>query len=84
MSKKDELFERVAQIIAETFDVKRELIKPETTSDDVDGWDSLAHTILMVRLQRRLSVKIGEKIAASASNVGELCDMIAAANDIAR
>lgn len=78
----DELFERVSQIIAETLNVKRDVITRDTMAEDVDGWDSLTHTILMVRLQRRLNLTVGEKIAATATNVGELCDMIAAVNHI--
>lgn len=78
----DELFERVSQIIAETLNVKRDVITRDTMAEDVDGWDSLTHTILMVRLQRRLNLTVGEKIAATATKVGELCDMIAAVNHI--
>ena len=78
----DELFERVSQIIAETLNVKQDVITRDTMAEDVDGWDSLTHTILMVRLQRRLNLTVGETIAATATNVGELCDMIAAVNHI--
>ena len=65
---------RVIAVIAETFGADPAGIGRDTTADDVDGWDSLAHTILMIRLERALGVRIDEATAAGAANVGELID----------
>lgn len=70
----DELAKQVRKIIAETFNVDEGEITNETTADDVDGWDSLAHTILMVRLQRNLSLTIPETLAANSETVGALIE----------
>jgi acyl carrier protein len=64
--------EIVYQIIAETFDCTLDSITDATQSIDVDGWDSLAHSILMVRLQRALNVTIPETLASQATDVGDL------------
>lgn len=70
----DELAKQVRKIIAETFNVDEGEIANETTADDVDGWDSLAHTILMVRLQRNLNLTIPETLAANSETVGALIE----------
>jgi acyl carrier protein len=67
---------KVRAIIAETFNVARSDITDDTVADDVDGWDSLAHTVLMVRLQKKLRVAIPEHVAANVQTVGELIEAL--------
>ncbi len=64
----------VIAVIADTFGVDASEIGRDTTADDVDGWDSLAHTILMMRLERTLGLKIDEATASGVASVGELID----------
>jgi acyl carrier protein len=67
---------KVRAIIAETFNVASSDITDDTVADDVDGWDSLAHTVLMVRLQKKLRVAIPEHVAANVQTVGELIEAL--------
>ena len=67
---------RVVAIVAQTFSVPASTISRATTADDVDGWDSLGHSILMVRLSTGLEMPVGEDIASGADNVGELVDLL--------
>lgn len=69
---------RVIAVIAETFGADPAAIGRDTTADDLDGWDSLSHTILMMRLERALGVGIDEATAGGAANVGELIDALEA------
>lgn len=66
----------VIGMIAETFSVDADGISNTTTAEDVDGWDSLAHTVLMIRLGKRLGLSIPEAIASEARNVGALVQML--------
>jgi acyl carrier protein len=66
----------VVDVIAETFGIDSSCVSRATTAADVDGWDSLAHTVLMVRLEKRLGRPISERIAARADSVGELIDLL--------
>lgn len=66
----------VMAVVAETFPSGPSNISRETTAADVDGWDSLAHTVLMVRLEKRLGMPISDRIAAKADSVGELIDLL--------
>lgn len=66
----------VMAVVAETFPGGASNISRDTTAADVDGWDSLAHTVLMIRLEKRLGMPISDRIAARASSVGELIDLL--------
>jgi acyl carrier protein len=70
----------VRKVIAETFGVSPDSITRETTADDVDGWDSLSHTVLMIRLGRALGAPVSERLAAEAVNVGALADGLVASS----
>jgi acyl carrier protein len=72
----DDIAGKVRAIIAETFNVASSDITDDTVADDVDGWDSLAHTVLMVRLQKKLRVAIPEHVAANVQTVGELIEAL--------
>ena len=68
----------VRRVIAETFNYPESDITDDTVAEDVDGWDSLKHTILMIRLGRALGISIPEEVAANASSVGDLIDRLSA------
>lgn len=73
-----EVFKKVRDVIAETFNFPVSDIDRDTVADDVSGWDSLSHTILMIRLQTVLSIEIPESVAAESETVGELSDALSA------
>lgn len=66
----------VATVIGETFFIDPSLVTRSTRAVDVDGWDSLSHTVLMIRLEKRLGFSISDRIAAKATDVGELIDLL--------
>lgn len=72
---RSELYELVTKVISDTFAYPQDGLSEDTVAEDVDGWDSLKHTILMVRLQRAVGVTFPESIA-EAGNVAELVDRI--------
>ena len=78
MTSKTDVPAIVMAVVAETFPGGSPNISRETTAADVDGWDSLAHTVLMIRLEKRLGMPISDRIAAKAGSVGELIDLICA------
>ena len=47
-----------------------------TTSNDVGGWDSMAHARIIYALEERLNIKIDTSRAFSVRNVGELVALI--------
>lgn len=71
---RDEIQQVVINTIGDTFDHPKDAIYSDTIADDVDGWDSLSHTILMIRLQNQLGMTIPESVAALSPTVGALID----------
>jgi acyl carrier protein len=72
-----EIEQRVFAVIADVFNADAASIGRDTVADDVDGWDSLAHTVLMMRLERVFGIRIDEATASGAGNAGELADAVA-------
>lgn len=72
----DTLAQKVKAIVAETFNAAESDITDATVAADIDGWDSLSHTLLMVRLQKHLGVAITEEVAVSAATVGDLIEAL--------
>lgn len=69
-------FEQLNAIFCKVFyddDIK---ITRETTSDDVDGWDSLSHLNLVVSVEKHFGIKFNDAEIAKWKNVGELMDSL--------
>ncbi|PWB84296.1 MAG: hypothetical protein C3F11_02040 [Methylocystaceae bacterium] len=62
----------VVRAITECFGCEADDIADDTVAADVVGWDSLGHTVLMMRIERLLGFKIPEIVAANAKDVGDL------------
>ena len=62
----------VMSLVEDTFDIPQGRITLSTHVDDVAGWDSLGHSVLLVRIQRRLKIPIAEEHAGFVETVGEL------------
>ena len=51
-------------------------ISRETTALEVDGWDSLTHTIVLMAVEKEFGVSIPVSESESLQNVGELLDLV--------
>lgn len=63
--------DRVAGVIRETFGVDDIDVMPETVAEDVPGWDSLSHTILILSLEEAFGIELPADTRGFA-NLGEL------------
>ena len=52
------------------------LIKEEYSADDVDGWDSLTHIMLIVETEKKFNIKFLSSEIMSWENVGKMIDCI--------
>lgn len=59
-------------IFQEVFKDEKMEIKPEMTADDVEGWDSFSHVILINAVEIRFNIKFTLKEIMSLKNVGDL------------
>jgi acyl carrier protein len=74
---KEDVLTKVCRIVGESFNVDPAQISAETVAEDVEGWDSLAHARLVLRLQRIFNIDLDPTAANAAQNVGELAALVA-------
>ena len=71
-----EAFQVVEQALRVTFKDPDLEINRDTTADDIDGWDSLSHAVIIMRLEKNCNVRIPPSMATSFRNIGELVDRL--------
>lgn len=71
-----ELLERLNAIFCEVFDDEDIRVVPETTANDVDGWDSLSHVNLIVAIEVKFNIRFSQKDLMSFRNVADLLNCI--------
>ena len=72
------VFDRLADVIRTTFRLPNAAISRETTADDVAGWDSLRHAILLMNVERAFAIRFDPAEVLDLDNVGALADVVAA------
>jgi acyl carrier protein len=53
-------------------------LRDDTTAGDVDGWDSVAHVMLILATERKFGIRFESSEIANAANVGEFVSVIEA------
>jgi acyl carrier protein len=71
-----ELQDKVNQIFREVFNDDDINITPETTANDIDGWDSLSHVNLIVAIETRFRINFSQKELLTFKNVADLLKSI--------
>lgn len=76
---KEEIIAAIAEAVREETDEPDIEIGPETTSDTVPGWDSLAHVRIVMNVGVRVGTEIDISDTYTAANVDEFADVVARA-----
>lgn len=71
-----ELQDRLNRIFREVFDNDEINITPETTANDIDGWDSLSHVNLIVTIEAKFGIRFSQKELLTFKSVGDLLGSI--------
>ena len=71
-------FDRLVEVMRCTFGQPGLTVTRETTSEQVPGWDSINHSILMMEIDSAFGVMLEPDVTAKLANVGELYDMLLA------
>ena len=72
-----ELHERLEEVFREVFDDDTLVITDETTSQDIKGWDSVAHINLMFGIEQAFGIQFSGNQLAEMGNIGELKQFLA-------
>ena len=69
------IFEKLNEIFSDVFD-EDITVTAETTSSDIDDWDSLTHITLISEVEDAFGIKFAMKDVLGMKNVGEMVDII--------
>lgn len=72
-----ELKERLVEVFRDVFDDNKIIIDENTTSDDIEDWDSLEHINLIGAVEKEFKMRFKMREVSSMKNVGEMMDIIA-------
>jgi acyl carrier protein len=73
--KADEIFGTLSGVFEEVLGRPVEL-RPETTGADVEGWDSVAHVMLVLASERAFGIRFESSEIATAANVGAFVELV--------
>lgn len=66
------MIDALTEVFRQVFDDPEIMLIPETTADDIEGWDSLSHVNLMMAVENRFDIRFKPKEVLSFKNVGDL------------
>ena len=73
---KTAVYTKLTTVFRDVFDEDELQLTPETTAEDVDGWDSLTHIRLVLAVSKAFGVKFSASEIGNLKNVGEFVDII--------
>jgi acyl carrier protein len=74
----DEIQSRLTGIFRDVFDDQTIVLQPETTADDIPGWDSLSQVTLAVEIKHQLKVTLKTAEMGELRSVRQLIELIKA------
>ena len=75
-SKNLEIINLLTPIFREVLDIEDLVLTPETSANDVDGWDSLAHIRLVVSIENELALRFTAEEVSSLKTIGDLAALV--------
>ena len=69
-------YETLMGVFRQVFDNPEITLTPETTADDVEGWDSLSHVNLIMAVENKFNIRFKQKEVLNFKNVGDLARCI--------
>ena len=73
---REAIIKTIADNLADVLDEDSVSLAEDTTADDVEGWDSLAHVKLIIALEKAMGVRFESSEITSPENIGALVDLI--------
>jgi acyl carrier protein len=71
-----EIYEKLTELFRELFADDLIVLKPQTTANDIEGWDSFNHISVIVAVETRFGVKMSTGEIENLANVGALVSAI--------
>ena len=71
-----EIYNKLNEIFRVVFDNEEIVVKNDTTSNDIEGWDSLSHISLISAVETGFNVSFSTKEVLNMKNVGDMVALI--------
>jgi acyl carrier protein len=75
MNRKD-IFNELNEVFQDVFEDKSITVNEETSSKDIEDWDSLEHINLVVSVEKKFDMKFSMEEVTNMKNVGAMVDII--------
>ena len=73
---REEIYEQLNEVFRDVFDDDTIEVNDQTTSRDIEDWDSLEHINLMAAVESEFGIKFSMGQVVTMKNVGEMADII--------
>lgn len=73
---REEAFTKLNEVFRDVFDDETICVNENTTSADIEDWDSLEHINLLAAVEQEFGMKFNMGQVVSMKNVGEMADII--------
>lgn len=71
-----DVMQQLTEIFRDYFEDDSIQLDRSTTADDIDGWDSLSHALLIATIENKLKIRFGARELLTFNDVGDLADAI--------
>lgn len=71
----NEIYEKLSEIFSDVFD-EEITVTADTSSADIEDWDSLSHITLISAIEDAFGMKFSMKEVLGMANVGELAEIV--------
>ena len=78
------IMDSLTEVFRSVFEDDAIILKPEMTANDVQGWDSLSHVVLILAIENRFKIKFNHKELLTLKNVGDLIKSIESKHPIVK
>lgn len=72
----EDIFEGLNEVFRDVFDDEDITVNGNTTSEDIEDWDSLEHINLIVAVEKKFGMKFSMGEVTTMKNVGEMAEII--------
>jgi acyl carrier protein len=72
----DVIWKGLTDIFRDELDDDSLVLKEDMTANDVDGWDSITHVMIVVAVEKKFGIKMGAGEIQRLRNVGEFASLI--------
>ncbi len=68
--------DRLVALVTEALQLPAGSLSPDSTSAELDEWDSLAHLQILMRVEEEFGVSVEMEVAAELASISEILDYI--------